>query len=103
VKRLPRHANYFGRITDSIEPWCKQQSPWNNEICLQVFKVSWNEDKNESVDLFNQMYMDGKITEQKYGAIVCVPKANGPIAPAEYRPIMLLNTYYKILAGIIVK
>jgi hypothetical protein len=40
--------------------------------------------KDDIVGVFNEMCMDDNITEQqKNGLIVCVPKAIGPIAPAE--------------------
>jgi hypothetical protein len=52
--------------------------------------------------LFNLMYIDGIIRDQqKYGLVVCIPKKPAPTKPAEYRPITLLNTEYKILARII--
>jgi hypothetical protein len=51
--------------------------------------------------LFSQMYIDGKIREQKHGLVVCIPKNTAPTKPVEYRPNTLLNTNYKILAHII--
>jgi len=51
---------------------------------------------------FNQMYLDGRIMEQqKHGIVVCIPKTDPPTTPADCRPIILLNTDYKILALII--
>ena len=52
--------------------------------------------------LHNQMYLDGRIMEQqKHGSVVCTPKTDIPATPADYRPITLLNTDYKILARFI--
>jgi hypothetical protein len=38
---------------------------------------------------------------QKHGIVVCIPKADSPSTLADYRPITLLNTDYKILARIV--
>jgi hypothetical protein len=40
-------------------------------------------------------------TQQKQGIIVCLPKSNGAQNPEVYQPFTLLNTDYKILAGIL--
>jgi len=52
--------------------------------------------------LFNQMLGDWQLSErQKEGFIVCIPKNARPHTPDDYRPITLLYTDYKILAGLI--
>jgi hypothetical protein len=49
----------------------------------------------------NQMFMERKVSKkQKHGVIVCLPKASEPTIPADFRPINLLNTDYKLLARI---
>jgi hypothetical protein len=49
--------------------------------------------------IFNRMYLNGKIMgPQKHGIIVRIPKTDSSSAPADYRPITLLNTDYTILA-----
>lgn len=37
-------------------------------------------------------------SQQKHGVIVCLPKPRGAQTPADYRPITLLNTDYKLLS-----
>ena len=39
--------------------------------------------------------------QQKHGVIVCLPKSSDPTTPADFRPITLFNTDYKIMARII--
>jgi hypothetical protein len=46
--------------------------------------------------------LDGRIMEkQKYGTVVCIAKTDTPTTPADYRPISLLKSYYKILGRIL--
>jgi hypothetical protein len=45
------------------------------------------------------MFWAGKITSlQKRGVTVCSPKERGPQLPADFRPINLLNSDYKLVA-----
>ena len=39
--------------------------------------------------------------QQKHGIVLCIPKTTAPKTPADYRPIIWLNTGYKILARIV--
>ena len=48
----------------------------------------------------NQMFTEKKVST--HGEIVCLPKSSETTTPADYRPIILLNTDYKILDRIIV-
>jgi len=50
-----------------------------------------------------QMFLDKKVpAQQKHGVIVCLPaQVNDPTTPADFRPIALLNTDYKIMARMI--
>ena len=51
----------------------------------------------------NQMFMERKVTTQKkHGVIVYLHKTSEPTTPADFRPVTLLNTDYKILARSIV-
>jgi hypothetical protein len=53
------------------------------------------------VEKFNQIFWDGLITpRQKQGVIISLTKKRGTNEPGDLRPITLLNTDYKILAGI---
>jgi hypothetical protein len=78
------------------------KAPGNDGIGIEFFKENWNIIKDEMQIMFNQMYSTGNINEQqKHGIVVCIPKTTAPTTPADYRPITLLNTDYKILGRIV--
>ena len=52
--------------------------------------------------MMNQMFTERKVsTQKKHGVFVCLSKWSETTTPADFRPITLLNTDYKILARII--
>jgi len=54
-------------------------------------------------ELMNEMLIERKVLQQqKHGVIVCLPKICEPTTLADFRPITLLNTDYKMMARIIV-
>ena len=78
------------------------KAPGHDGIGMDFFKKNWNIIKDNMLIMFNQMYSTGNIKEQqKHGIAVCIPKTTAPKTPADYRPITLLNTDYKILGRII--
>jgi hypothetical protein len=68
-------------------------------IGLGLFKATWDTLKDDWLNLFSQMFTTNNVSEQqKRRVIVCIPKTARAHQPSDYRPIMLLNTDYKILA-----
>jgi hypothetical protein len=58
--------------------------------------------KTELLAVYNVMSHEEHITkEQGRGITVCVPKTPEPAQIHDYRPIVLLNTDYKIYARIL--
>ena len=52
----------------------------------------------------NHVYIHKSMTRrQQHGIIASLPKNNGGITPAGYRPISLMNTDYKLLARIMAR
>lgn len=71
------------------------KAPERDAISLDFFKTNWETMHEDTLELFNKTYMDGKMREQqKHGLVICFPKTSKPSTPAEYRPITLLNTDY---------
>jgi len=65
----------------------------------EFYERNWTLIQDDLRDVLNQMFWDGKITSrQKHGILICLPKPRGNPTPADYCPITLLNSYYKILA-----
>ena len=66
-------------------------------ICLEIFKVNWDSIKDDMLVICNQTYLDERIIEkQKHGFVLCTPNTDIPSTSANYRPISLVNTDYKI-------
>ena len=54
--------------------------------------------------VLNQMHLNKSITpQQMHGVIIYLPKDDRAQTPADYRPIILLNEDYKLLARIILR
>ena len=93
---------YYGGGTTVVHRVTGNKAPGGDGICMEFFKKNWNTIKDDMLLMFNQMYSTGIIRDQqKHGIVVCIPKTTAPKTPADYRPITLLNTDYKILARIV--
>jgi len=78
------------------------KAPGSDGICLEFYKVIWETTKDDILAIINQMFIERKVTDQqKHRLIVFLPKSNGPTTPADFRPIILLNNDYKLVARII--
>jgi len=80
----------------------KNKAPGSDAIGLEFYKANWATIQDDIGAMMNQMFMERKVSaQQKHGVIVCLPKSSEPTTPADFRPITLLNTDYKIMARII--
>ena len=70
----------------------------------EFYERNWTLIQDDLCDVLNQMFWDGKITSrQKHGILICLPKPRANPTPADYRPITLLNSDYKILARMVAR
>ena len=66
------------------------KAPRIDSICLDFFKVDWDNIKDGIQAIFNRMYLDGRIMEQQtHGIVVRITRPNLSITPADYEPIYL--------------
>ena len=73
------------------------KAPGGDGINTDFFKVMWNTIKSDLLCIFNEMFIEGTITDgQKKGLMVCVPKRNEPRGLQDYRTLILLNADYKV-------
>jgi hypothetical protein len=91
-------------IQNAVLEGRSNKAPGSDGIGLEFYKVHWKTIKDYLIIVRNQMYLETPITpQQNYGIIVCLPKKDRAQTPADYRPITLLNVYYKILARILAR
>jgi len=89
-------------LSHAVKQGKSNKAPGRDGICLEFYKKTWETTKQELLEIMNDMYREGQITDQqKHGIIVCVPKHTAPTSPKDYRPLTLLNTDYKLLTRII--
>ena len=103
MEEVPRHSHHGRGTKGSVEQkGACNKAPGRDGICLELFKVKWDNIKDDMLAIFNQMYLNGRIMEQqKQCIVVYILKTYIPNKPADYRPITLLDTNCKILAHIV--
>jgi hypothetical protein len=73
-------------------------------ISREIYIRLWDTIREDMLGVMNKMYIHKSMTRrQQHGIIVSLPKDDGDITPAGYRPITLMNTNYKLLARIMAR
>jgi hypothetical protein len=80
----------------------KYKAPGSDGISAEFFRLHYDILQEDLLEVINQIYMNLMMTpRQKHGILLCLPKHRNAQTPADFRPIILLNTVYKQLARII--
>jgi hypothetical protein len=80
----------------------KNKAPGPGGISTEFFKQHLDIIQDYLFRVVNDVFLNLKVTTaQKIGTIVCIPKHSNPMTPDDFRPIILFNIDYKIVARII--
>jgi len=80
--------------------------PGSDGIGREFYIRLWYTIREDMLEIMNHMYIlvhKSMTQRQQHGIIASLPKNNGGITPAGYRPITLMNTDYKLLARIMAR
>ena len=109
LKTIPLAANIalkepitMEELFQAIKLGKPNKAPGHDGICLEFIKKTWEVIKYDLLEIMNDMYRDGIISDQQnHGILVCLPKKLDPMRIEDYRPLTLMNTDYKLFTRII--
>jgi len=86
----------------AVQKGKSNKAPGENGISQDFFKNMWETIKYVLLEIANQMYIDGMISDnQKHGLIVCVPKKLRPTGPEDFQHLTLFNADLKLMTQIL--
>jgi hypothetical protein len=109
LRAIPEGANaaleepiMVDEMSHAVKQGKPHKAPGRDGICLEFYKKRWETTKQDLLDVMNDMYREGQITDRQiYGIIICIPKQARPMRSEDYRPLTLLNADYNLLTRII--
>ena len=92
----------FNECELAVKNMRKNKSPGLDGICIEFYQKFWPLLGNLLVDVFNQCYHDGRLTDsQRISVITLIHKKDDKDEIGNYRPISLTNVDYRILAFVL--
>ena len=89
-------------VKNAIQEMKNNKSPGNDGLPKEFYEVFWNELKYILPEVYNNIFLQGQMTESQRNAIIkLIYKKNDPNELKNWRPISLLNLDYKILSKIL--
>jgi hypothetical protein len=109
LKTVPSAANtaleesiIMEELLQAVKQGKPNKAPGQDGICLEFIKKTWQVIKYDLLEVMNNMHRDGIISDQQnHGILVCLPKKPDLTRIEDYRPLTLMNTYYKLFTRII--
>jgi len=89
-------------IFQAVKQGKSNKAPGQDGICIDVIKKTWEGTKYDLLEIMNNMYRDGIISDQQnHGIFLCVSENPDSSRIEDYRPLTLINTDYKLFTKII--
>ena len=86
-------------IQNAIKGMNNGKSPGSDGIPSEFYKRFWNTIGNDLMQMFDEIHASGCLSDTQSEALIkCLPKKGDLLEMANWRPVSLLNTDYKILA-----
>jgi len=89
-------------LFQAVKQGKSNKAPGQDGICLEVITKTLEVTKYDLLEIMNNMYRDGIISDQQnHGILDCLPKDPDSTRTEHYRPLTLVNTDYKLFTSII--
>jgi hypothetical protein len=92
-----------GEVLSVLKNMNNNKSPGSDGFTSEFYKFFWSDLKTFIMKSINQIFLQKQLSiSQRLGIISCLPKGDKPRHFLKnWRPITLLNVFYKLVAGCI--
>jgi hypothetical protein len=98
------HHFAIEEIRDASNAGGSNRAPGLDGLGMGFYRATWNLIHDDLERILNETSFEVTMTpQQKRGTIVCIPKKQKVLTPADTSPITLMNADYKLVARIIAR